>query len=85
MGMTLHLHIDRLVLDGLGPLNGDAVSAAAQAELARLLTESGVPHSLAHNRRQRRLDGGQFDLGTGAAGVGQQVAQRVFTTLYPHE
>lgn len=79
--MNLNLHIDRLVLDGLGPLDTDAVRAAAQAELARLLTEAGVPPGLAHGHHQPRVDGGSFRLGEGAEGVGQQIARRVHTSL----
>lgn len=42
--MSIHLHIERLVLDGfaLDPAHGPAVQAAVQAELARLLAEQGV-------------------------------------------
>ncbi|MEM1053947.1 MAG: hypothetical protein AAGI52_00355 [Bacteroidota bacterium] len=83
--MTVHVHIDRIVLDGLGPLNADAVGAAVQTELARLLIESGTPAEWTQDYRQRRADGGQFRLGESAEGVGRQVAQRVFTSLQSHE
>lgn len=84
--MTLHLHIDRLVLDGLGPLDAEAVQAAAEAELSRLFTVSGVPQTLAHDHRRPRLGGGAFPidaarLEAGAEGVGRHLAQRVHSSL----
>ena len=86
--MTLHLHIDRLVLDGLGPLDAGAVQAAAEAELARLFAASGVPPGLAHDQRRPRLDGGAFRLetprlGVGADDVGRRIASRLHDTLLP--
>ncbi|PAP76024.1 hypothetical protein [Rubrivirga marina] len=84
--MTLHLHIDRLVLDGLGPLDAGAVQAAAEAELARLFAASGVPSGLAHDPRRPRVDGGAFcvetaRLGVGAEGVGTHIARRIHSSL----
>ncbi|WP_420456550.1 hypothetical protein [Rubrivirga sp.] len=80
--MTLHLHIDRLVLDGLGPLDGDAVAAAIQAEVARLVAEGGVP-ALDRDLRRPHLDGGAFGLppGTDAEGVGRHVGRQIYTRL----
>lgn len=42
--MTVNLHIDRLVLDGLpiGAQEGPLVQAAIEAELARLIVAHGV-------------------------------------------
>jgi hypothetical protein len=49
--MKIHLHIERLILDGLplGPSGGARVQAAVEAELARLLTAGGTAEgSIAH-------------------------------------
>ena len=43
MSGTVHVHIDELVLVGIRPGNRDAVAAALQAELTRLLR--GTPRS----------------------------------------
>jgi len=42
--MSIHLHIERLVLDGfaLDAAQGPAVQAAVQAEVSRLLAEQGL-------------------------------------------
>ena len=42
--MKIHVHIERLILDGLplGPSGGSRVQAAVEAELARLLTEGST-------------------------------------------
>lgn len=46
--MNINLHIERLVLDGLnlGPGQGVRVKQAVEAELARLLLESGLADNL---------------------------------------
>ena len=46
--MNIELHIEHLVLDGLplAPTDGAAVQQAIQAELTRLLTESGLASAL---------------------------------------
>ena len=79
--MTLHLHIDRLVLDGLG-LDGDAVAAAVQAEVARLVAEGGVP-ALGGDHRRPHVDGGAFGLAPGAdaEGVGRHVGRQIYANL----
>ena len=42
--MNIHVHIERLVLDGLpvAPGRGDLVREAVEAELTRLLAEGGL-------------------------------------------
>lgn len=42
--MKIHVHIERLILDGLplGPSGGSRVQAAVEAELARLLVEGNI-------------------------------------------
>jgi len=43
MSGTVHVHIDELVLIGIRPGDRDAVAAALQAELTRLLRSAGRP------------------------------------------
>ena len=86
--MTLHLHIDRLVLDGLGSLDAEAVQAAAEAELVRLFAEAGAPAELALISRRPRVDDGAFRveatrLGADPEGIGRQIATRLHSTLLP--
>ena len=55
---NIHLHIERLVLDGL-PIDrgqGPHVQAAVEAELTRLLTENGLDATLGNRwcRTQRQ-------------------------------
>ena len=41
--MNVILEIDELILDGLGPLDGQAVRAAVERELAGLIQAGGLP------------------------------------------
>lgn len=47
--MNVILEIDELILDGLGPLDGQAVRAAVERELAGLIQAGGLP---GHDRTQ---------------------------------
>ena len=42
----INLHIDRLVIDGVGDVNRKNLSAAIQTELSRLITTQGLHSSL---------------------------------------
>ena len=44
---AIELHIEELVLYGFAPGDRDRIAAALEQELTRLLTEQGVPQSLA--------------------------------------
>lgn len=86
MKLNVSLHIERLVLDStFAHLDRDALGAAVEAELARLLTEGGAPLVFLHDARIPRLDGGSFDVapGAGTEAVGKQVAQHVYGGLAP--
>lgn len=76
--MNVHVHIDRLVLDGVPvtAAEGPLVQAAVEAELARLLTDRGLAAGLAGGAALRRTAGTALvmspdatpgDLGTGIA------------------
>ena len=43
---TINLHIDRIVLDGVGHLNHGQLSLAIERELHRLISMQGLHHSL---------------------------------------
>lgn len=80
--MTIHLHIERLVLEGL-PLekrHGPQVQAAVEAELARLLAAGGLALELqaAAAVPRRPAEGIQLGNESHPARLGQQIAQSVY-------
>jgi hypothetical protein len=77
--MKIDLHVEQLVLEGFRPGDRHRIGAAVQSELARLLTEGGLPSGLAHGADLPRLDGGSFEARPGARPetVGRQVASAV--------
>lgn len=82
---SLRLHIERLVLDGL-PIQrsqGAVFQSALESELARLLTERGVPPALSQGGALARIDGGAFHLApeSKAQTTATQVAQAVYGGL----
>jgi len=83
--MNIHLHIERLVLDGLPVERGQGahVQAAIEAELSRLFADRGVPSGLASGGAIPALDGGSFDVAPDARPdrIGVQVAQAVYGGL----
>lgn len=56
--MTVHLRIDRLIIDGLplGPGDAARLQAAVEAELTRLIAEGGLPPALAAGGARARAD-----------------------------
>ena len=43
---TINLHINKIVLDGVGQINSDKLSHSVEKELHRLLTHQGLHRSL---------------------------------------
>jgi hypothetical protein len=77
---SLELHIEELVLEGLGRIDGAQISAVVRQELARLLAEHGTPPAFANGNIVAHLDGGSFVAGpnTDIASLGSQIAQAVY-------
>lgn len=78
----IHLHIERLILDGL-PIEraqGPHVQAAVEAELTRLLTENGLAANLQAGGAMPsvRANAIQLSSNSNAAQLGQQIAQSVY-------
>lgn len=76
--MNIHLHIERLVLDGL-PLSaadGPRVQAALDVELSRLLAQSGLSPGLHAGGAIPSLSGGTIQVGkeSGPPEFGRQIA-----------
>jgi hypothetical protein len=77
---NVELQIEELVLEGFDPGDGHVIGAAVERELARLLTEEGVPPSLVENSRVPHVDGGSFELerASDAQIIGARLAQAVY-------
>ena len=77
---SLEIHIDQLVLHGFAPGDRHHIRDAVQRELARVLTERGLPAALAHAAELNRLDAGSFVVSAdgGPDAIGAQVAQAVY-------
>jgi len=85
--MTIHVHIERLILDGLplGPGGGARVQAAVEAELARLLAagslaEGGIAQAWPAGGAVPAVAAAPIQLTTGArpAEIGGQIARSVY-------
>ncbi len=81
--VKIDLHIEELVLEGFRAADRHRIGAAVERELARLLTERGLPPGLAQGADLARLDGGGFEAKPGARpeAVGAQVAGAVYGGL----
>lgn len=78
----IHLHIERLVLDGLSieRAQGPQVQAAVETELARLLMENGLGAPLGAGGAVPSVNaaGIQLSPGSSPAQLGRQIAQSVY-------
>jgi hypothetical protein len=83
--MKINVHIERLILDGL-PIerrDGAAVQAAVEAELARLFHAGQLSPALRSSSMVAGLRAAFIELpeSVSPAGLGQQIAQAVHTSL----
>lgn len=80
---SIELHIEELVLHGFAPGDRHLVGDAVQRELARSLTEEGVPSSLMQDIEIARLDGGAFQVAPSSRpqSIGRQVARSIYGGL----
>jgi hypothetical protein len=81
--MSIRLHIDHLVLDGLpvSPAQGAQVKAAVEAELGRLLSERGVAREFQSGIAVPSVNAGGMHVprGASAGAIGTQIARSVFS------
>jgi hypothetical protein len=74
------LHIDRLVLRGIDPLDQRALAEGLQSELARVLAEPAVRAAMTKSRRTAVMRLGRVAMQpgkTGARALGSSVAKTV--------
>lgn len=80
--MSINLHIERLVLDGLPIGNGEGklVKAAVEAELSRLLAANGLHQDLLSGGSvpSVRTDGIRLKNDSSPADLGHQIASAVY-------
>ena len=78
--MKIHLHIERLVLDGVAVDQPRVLSKALQQELSGRLMEGGLSSELHSGGALPQVRGGAIELSQGshAARVGSQIAGAVY-------
>ncbi|MBH5369759.1 hypothetical protein [Bradyrhizobium glycinis] len=83
--MNIRLHIERLVLDGLQLKDSDsaALKASLEAELGRLLTESGINSEIGGSGALPCVDAAPMQVRRDAtpAQIGSGIAQSVFSGI----
>lgn len=83
--MSVHVHIEHLVLDGLpvGAADGPAVQAAVQAELARLLGGGGLGDAYRQGGALAHVRGAdvRMDLSASPEALGRQIAESLHGSL----
>jgi hypothetical protein len=84
--MSVNLHIERLILDGLVVPDGDGphIAAAVETELARLLGTSGLEASLRSSGAWPSVPAGSIrSAATKSAPLGRQIAKAVYQGIGP--
>ena len=81
--MNIHVHIERLVLDGrpVTTAQGPLVQAGLEAELTRLLAEYGLRKAV--SRTEPRAPASHFQIGEQGSTrqIGQQIGQAVYNIM----
>ena len=77
---SLHIHIDRLTLEGKTPREGRSIIAAMERRLTELANRA--PASLLTNNAPiQRMDAGTVAHGASADAIGSHIATQVFRKL----
>ena len=83
--MIIHIHIERIVLDGLSvPYNRQAeLRAAVEKALGRLFASNAPPNGLLSGGSVSRLSAGRIQWAdeNQPTGLGQQIAQSLYSIL----
>ena len=83
--MTIHVHIERLVLDGLpvARTQRGTLAGALETELGRLLAGEGIGPGLTAGGALTQLRAGELRLGgaRGAGTLGTQIATAIHTGM----
>jgi hypothetical protein len=82
--VTVHVHIERLVVDGdlLGTGSGRSVGAALEEELAHLLSRDPATSRISARGSRPQIDAGQVGVaGSDAGALGRRVAGAVHRGL----
>lgn len=79
----IEIHIDQLVLDGVGRSDAAAVASALQRELGRLASKGGIPAAWRDGANLRQVDAGSLQTTAGARpeAVGVLIAQALHRGL----
>ena len=83
MGVNVALHIDELVLHGFARGDRHAIAEGLRRELAQLMTEHGLPPTLAQGIDARQISGLSFAVPAQARPerVGAEIAKSVWGGL----
>ena len=75
---TINLHIEKLVIDGIGDLNRHHVGTAVQNELSRLLGSQHLPDSLMKSASIEAIDTKPIGKVNSERRLGLQIADSVY-------
>lgn len=83
--MNIHLHIDRIVLEGLPvrPNGRQQLGSAIEAELMRLLAENGLPPEWGAGGAVPMVRGGDLSLpvGNSSRELGAEIAHSIYGSI----
>jgi hypothetical protein len=84
--MSIHIHIERLVLDGLPSVDTHALRTSIEAELAQLLHRSGLARTVHQSRALAKASGGSIRLGQKpqTAKLGADIAKAAYRGIGAH-
>lgn len=81
--MSVHVHIERLVLEGVASTDRHRIGAAVERELAHLIAQDGLPDRRQEATSTERVRGKDLNIGQqqNATEFGVSIAQSIFGGL----
>ena len=82
---TINLHIDRIVLDGVGQMDTVQLSLVIRKELHRLISVQGLPGSLNQSRTVKQIVAEPINLSDSIRerSLGNKIAASVYRGMKP--
>ena len=80
---TIHVHIDKIVFEGIGQLNRSQLALSLQHELHRLISSEGLAGSLNQSTSMNHINAKPISVGNPVREkhLGHQIARSVYREL----
>ncbi|MCB0806149.1 MAG: hypothetical protein KDC05_10155 [Bacteroidales bacterium] len=80
MRQSIEINIDELILEGFPYIDRDKIGNSIRNELAKMISEKGMPNAYLDSQQISTVNGGSFFISKGSTpnSIGKQIAKSIF-------